>query len=98
MTEHNDRQYREEDFSVILVNHNSKNPRVRALALLLDELEYPNRDLRLSAQVLNCKKELEEVVAWLRAEVEREAQLEVLFEDPHSDDGLPSCDGDGNDL
>jgi hypothetical protein len=98
MTEHNDHQYREEDFSVILVNHNSKNPRVRALALLLDELEYPSRDLRLGAQVLECRRELEEVVAWLRAEVEREVRLAALFEDLEGSDGKPSCDGDGNDL
>jgi hypothetical protein len=65
---------------------NDKNPRVRALALLLDELEYPNRDLRLSAQVFNCKRELEEVLAWLRAEVEREVRLEALFEDLGADD------------
>jgi hypothetical protein len=80
------------------VDVNSTNPRVRALALLLDELEYPNRDLRLSAQVFNCKRELEEVVAWLRAEVHRELQLTALFEDLHSDDGLPSCDNEEEDL
>jgi hypothetical protein len=92
------RQRYEEDHSVILVNHNSPNPRVRALALLLDELEYPNRDLRLGAQVLECRRELESVMAWLRAEVEHEVRMEALFEDLGTDDGLPSCDGDGKDL
>jgi hypothetical protein len=86
MTEYTNRQYREEDFSVIRADHNSKNPRVRALAIVLDELEYPNRDMRLAAQVLDCKRELEEVVAWLRAEVFREAQITGLFDDLHSDD------------
>jgi hypothetical protein len=92
------RQRYEEDHSVILVNHNSPNPRVRALALLLDELEYPNRDLRLGAQVLECRRELESVMAWLRAEVEHEVRMEALFEDLGTDDGLPSCDSDGKDL
>ena len=86
MTEYNTRKYREEDFSVIRADLNSKNPRVRALAIVLDELEYPNRDLRLAAQVLDCKRELEEIVAWLRAEVFREAQITALFDDLHSDD------------
>jgi hypothetical protein len=81
MTDYNDRQYREEDHSVILINHNSKNPRVRALAIVLDEFEYPNRDLRLAAQVLQCRKALEDVLAWLRAEVEKEIQLETMFDD-----------------
>jgi hypothetical protein len=85
MTEHNTRVDREEDFSIIRADHNSKDPRVRALAIVLDELEYPNRDLRLAAQVLDCKRELEEVVAWLRAEVFREAQLAALFDELHSD-------------
>ena len=86
MNDYNSRVHREEDHSVILVNHNSQNPRVRALAIVLDELEYPNRDLRLAAQVLDCKRELEEVVTWLRAEVFREAQITALFDDLHSDD------------
>ena len=81
MTEYNTRVDREEDFSVIRADHNSKDPRVRALAIVLDELEYPNRDLRLAAQVLDCKRELEGVIAWLRAEVEKEIQLETMFND-----------------
>ncbi len=79
------RQRYEEDHSAILVNHSSPNPRVRALALLLDELEYPNRDLRLGAQVLECRRELESVMAWLRAEVEHEVRLESLLEDLGTD-------------
>ena len=91
-------QREDEDYTIIRADFSSANPRVRALALVLDELEYPNRDLRLGAQVLNCKREMEEVVAWLRAEVRREAQVTALLDDLHSDDGLPSCDSDGNDL
>jgi hypothetical protein len=92
------RQRDEEDYTAVCTDLNSPNPRVRALALLLDELEYPNRDLRLGAQVLECRRELESVMAWLRAEVEHEVRLEALFEDLGTDDGLPSCDSDGKDL
>lgn len=60
--------------------------RVRALRILLDEFEYPNRDLRLAAQVLQCRRELEEVLAWLRAEVAHEITLTTMFDDLHSDD------------
>ncbi len=80
------RQRDEEDYTTVCTDHNSPNPRVRALALVLDELEYPNRDLRLGAQVLDCRRELEEVVAWLRAEVEREVRLAALFEGLGTDD------------
>jgi hypothetical protein len=31
--------------------------------------------------VLECRRELESVMAWLRAEVEHELRLEALFED-----------------
>ena len=78
MTENN-RQYREEDFSRIVPEFNDPNPRVRALKIVLDELEYPNRDMRLAAQVLLCKPDLEAVCEWLRAEVEKEIRLETMF-------------------
>ena len=78
MTENN-RQYREEDFSRIVPELNDPNPRVRALKIVLDELEYPNRDMRLAAQVLLCKPDLEAVCEWLRAEVEKEIRLETMF-------------------
>ena len=81
MTEHNNRQYREEDFSRVVPEFNDPNPRVRALKIVLDELEYPNRDMRLAAQVLLCKPDLESVCEWLRAEVEREIRLETMFID-----------------
>ena len=80
MTENN-RQYREEDFSRIVPEFNDPNPRVRALKIVLDELEYPNRDMRLAAQVLLCKPDLEAVCEWLRAEVEKEILLETMFTD-----------------
>jgi hypothetical protein len=51
------------------------------LAIVLDEFEYPNRDLRLAAQVLQCGKALEDILAWLRAEIEKEIQLETMFDD-----------------
>jgi hypothetical protein len=75
----NNRQYREEDFSRIVPEFNDPNPRVRALKIVLDELEYPNRDMRLAAQVLLCKPDLEAVCEWLRAEVEKEIRLETMF-------------------
>ncbi len=80
MTENN-RQYREEDFSRVVPEFNDPNPRVRALKIVLDELEYPNRDMRLAAQVLLCKPDLESVCEWLRAEVEKEIKLETMFDD-----------------
>ena len=86
MTEYNTRVDREEDFSVIVPEYNDPNPRVRALKIVLDELEYPNRDMRLAAQVLLCKPDLETVCEWLRAEVEKEIKLETMFDDLHSDD------------
>jgi hypothetical protein len=57
-----------------------EKPRVRALKIILDEFEYPSRDLRLAAQVFNCKREIEEVMAWLRAEVEKEISIETMFD------------------
>jgi hypothetical protein len=58
-----------------------KSPRVRALKIMLDEFEYPNRELRLAAQALQCKPELEGVVQWLRFEVKKAIQLETMFDD-----------------
>jgi hypothetical protein len=81
MTDYNTRVDREEDFSEIIPEFNDPNPRVRALRIMLDEFEYPNRDLRLAAQVLECRRALEEILAWLRAEVEKEIQLETMFDD-----------------
>ena len=57
-----------------------EKPRVRALKIILDEFEYPSRDLRLAAQVFNCKSEISAVIEWLRAEVEKEIQLETMFD------------------
>jgi hypothetical protein len=56
-------------------------PRVRALKLMLDELEYPSRDLRIAAQVLNCKEELNSICQWLHREVERMIETETMFDD-----------------
>ncbi len=86
MIDYNSREYREEDLSEIVPELNDPNPRVRALKIMLDEFEYPSRDLRLAAQALQCRRAVEEVLAWLRAEVEKEIRLETLFEDLHSDD------------
>jgi hypothetical protein len=85
MTDYNSREYREEDLSEIVPEFNDPNPRVRALKIMLDEFEYPSRDLRLAAQALQCRRAVEEVLAWLRAEVEKEIRLETLFDDLHSD-------------
>jgi hypothetical protein len=48
---------------------------------MLDEFEYPSRDIRLASQALQCRREVETVLEWLRAEVEKEIQLETMFDD-----------------
>ena len=58
----------------------TESKRVKALRLMLDDLKYPNRELKLMAQVEDCKEELLQVCQWLRREVEREIDLETLFE------------------
>ena len=58
-----------------------EKPRVRALRIMLDEFEYPSRDLRLASSALQCRKEVETILEWLRAEVEKEIQLETMFDD-----------------
>jgi hypothetical protein len=57
------------------------NPRVRALKLMLDEFEYPSRDIRIAAQALNCKGELQGILDWLRAEIESEIVIETMFDE-----------------
>ena len=63
------------------MNFQHERPRVRALKIMLDEFEYPSRDLRLAAQVFNCKREIADVIEWLRAEVEKEISIEAMFDD-----------------
>ena len=76
-----------------------KSAYLRALELMFEELEYPNRDLRLSAQVMDCKPEIHQVCKWLAAEVQAAILAETVFDDNRTEnDGKPSCDGDGNDL
>jgi hypothetical protein len=58
----------------------TESKRVKALRLVMDDLEYPNRELRLMSQVEDCKEELDQVCQWLRREVEREIELETLFD------------------
>jgi hypothetical protein len=58
----------------------TESKRVKALRLLLDDLEYPNRELKLMAQVEDCKKELLQVCQWLQREIERELEMETLFD------------------
>jgi hypothetical protein len=53
---------------------------VKALKLMLEELEYPSRDLRLSAQVEDCKDEIMQVCKWLSKEVEREIAIQTMFD------------------
>jgi hypothetical protein len=48
---------------------------------MLDELECPDRDLRISAVALQCRKELEGILEWLRAEVASEIEIETMFDD-----------------
>ena len=47
---------------------------------MLDELEYPSRDLRLTAQVMDCKDEVLAICEWLKREVERELEIETMFD------------------
>jgi hypothetical protein len=56
------------------------NKRLIALRLMLEELEIPSRDLRISAQCMDCKEELYTICEWLRKEVEHEIEIETLFE------------------
>jgi hypothetical protein len=56
------------------------NKRVIALRLMLEELETPSRDLRISAQCMDCKNEMYAICEWLRKEVEREIEIETLFD------------------
>ena len=60
--------------------YKDENPRVRALKLLLDDFENPNRDLRIAAQVLDCGDELRTVLAWLQAEIESEILIETMWD------------------
>ena len=56
------------------------NKRLIALRLMLEELEIPSRDLRISAQCMDCKEELYTICEWLRKEVEHELEIETLFD------------------
>jgi hypothetical protein len=47
---------------------------------MLEELEIPSRDLRISAQCMDCKEELYTICEWLRKEVEHEIEIETLFD------------------
>jgi hypothetical protein len=58
----------------------TESKRVKALRLVLDDLEYPNRELKLMAQVEDCTEELLQVCQWLRREVEREMEIETMFD------------------
>ena len=56
------------------------NKRLIALRLMLEELEIPSRDLRISAQCMDCKEELYTICEWLRKEIEHEIEIETLFD------------------
>ncbi len=58
----------------------TENRRLIALRLVLDELETPSRDLRISAQCMDCKNEMYAICEWLRKEVEHEIEIENLFD------------------
>ena len=60
----------------------TENKRLIALRLMLDELEYPSRELRLTAQAMDCKSEMYFICEWLRREVEREIAIETMFDEP----------------
>jgi hypothetical protein len=78
-----------------------KSAYLRALELMFEELEYPSRDLRLSAQVMNCKSEIHQVCKWLAAEVQAAMFAETMFDEECNltdIDGKPSCDNEGEGL
>jgi hypothetical protein len=54
---------------------------IQALKLVLEELENPSRDLRISSQVFDCKTEMYTICEWLSKEVRREIDLREMFED-----------------
>jgi hypothetical protein len=58
----------------------SEDKYVRALELMLEDLEYPNRELKLMAQVAECQDELFQVCRWLRREIEREISIQTMFD------------------
>jgi hypothetical protein len=58
----------------------TKSRRAKALRLMIDELEYPSRELRLTAQVMDCKTEIFVICEWLKREVERELEIETMFD------------------
>ena len=60
---------------------NDKSPYVRALKLMLDELEHPSRESRIAAQALYCQDELATIHRWLRREIERAIDAETMFDD-----------------
>ena len=64
----------------------TESKRVKALRLMLEELDYPSRDLRLTAQVMNCKDEMYAVCEWLKREVEREIDIETMFDEVREPD------------
>lgn len=57
-----------------------KSAYLRALEIMFDELEYPNRDLRLAAQVMDCKAEIHQICKWLAAEVQAAMFAETMFD------------------
>jgi len=58
----------------------NESPYLRALKLMRDELDYPSRDLRLNAQVAQCKDEVLQICQWLRREIERAIDTETMFD------------------
>ena len=54
---------------------------VQALRLVLEELESPSRDLRIAAQVFDCKTEMYAICEWLSKEVRREIDLSTMFDE-----------------
>jgi hypothetical protein len=59
----------------------SESRRIKALKLMLEEMNYPNRDLRLSSQVMDCKAEMYAICEWLKREIEREIDIETMFDE-----------------
>ena len=57
-----------------------KRKYLKALQLVREELEHPSRDLRLSAQVFDCKEEMYTICRWLTAEIDEAIEMETMFD------------------
>jgi hypothetical protein len=53
---------------------------LEALRLVLDELQYPSRELRIAAICADCEQEMRYICSWLSKEVQKEIDLTTMFD------------------